>query len=425
MVERTGAQLWSSPGMLSDALLPNQNERKYKTYRQMREDPTIAFGRMLIVAPLVSAGWLYEANDYAPADARDFIEEQLEPLRVGFMKTTIEGHVDCGWSAFELVLDLDEWGMISLCKMKPLLQNQTQILVDKESGAFIGLRQDKNATPVDLSVHDSIVITVDVEGTNWYGVPLLENSRGPYEKGVIIEAAATRYDKKIAGTHLVVHYPEGTSKYNGVETQNFEIAKKLILAFEASGSIAVPRHLVPYGDTIDDKTEDAWKIELLNDGGQQKGAFIERQRYLDTLKVRGMGLPERAVLEGQYGTKAEAETHSDFAITNMEMRHTVVCQQVSRGPADLLLELNYGRAYRGTVVVRPKPLTDEKRNYYRDLYKTFLTNPDVMLQEADVVDLDAIKKQLGVIDKADEAPTGGLLAEYFRDNPTAAQPGIV
>lgn len=421
--ERTSAQVFHSPGKLGDAVLTNVDKKQYKTYRLMRSDPTIAFARMLTVAPLVAAGWVYKGKDSAPPDAQQFIEEQFEPLRVDFMKQVLEGYIDYGWAGFEMVLCYDErWGTQNLKMLKPLLQSYTDILVDEDTGEFLGLRQDIGEKTTDLSVHgDCVHVALDVEGTNWYGRPLMENARMPYEKWTTIEAAAARYDEKIAGSHLVVHYPVGTSPFEGVDMDNFLIAKKIIAAFEASGKIAVPVKMVQYGDSADNSAQDAWKLELLNDGGQSKGAFIDRQKYLDALKVRAFGIPERAILEGQFGTKAESESQADFAIVNMELRHSIITQQVSRRPVNYLLDLNYGKDAVDTVCIEPKPLTDVKKALYLQIYQAFLADPTMLSQESQVVDLSALKEHLGIPEREmleQEIGAGGLLSEYFGDGST-------
>ena len=47
------------------------------------------------------------------------------------------------------------------------------------------------------------------------------------------------------------------------------------------------------------------EIELLSDSGKGQQPFTDRQKYLDILKVRAFGFPERSILEGQFGTKAD------------------------------------------------------------------------------------------------------------------------
>ena len=50
----------------------------YKTYREMRKNPTIAMARMLATAPVRTAEWSLEADEGVPAARVDFIKAQLD-----------------------------------------------------------------------------------------------------------------------------------------------------------------------------------------------------------------------------------------------------------------------------------------------------------------------------------------------------------
>jgi hypothetical protein len=74
---------------------------------------------------------------------------------------------------------------------------------------------------------------------------------------------------------------------------------------EAASGVAigdVPSELAPGQDP----NQTAWRLEVQGSAGGQQQGFVDRLRYLDSLKVRGMLLPERAILEGQHGTLAES-----------------------------------------------------------------------------------------------------------------------
>ena len=330
--ERTAAQLYGAYGELSDYELTNKYEHLYKTYRDMISDPTIAFARMLCVAPLVTAGWSYEEKEGAPAGAKECVEHCLSPWRIDICKAALEGYIDYGWVGFEMVYDVKD-GKAFLSKVKPLLQAQTWILVCTKTGEYLGLRQyNYRNENVDLGIYDSLHVAIDVEGTNWYGRPLLENARAIAKQWDQVNASANKYDTKVAGASWVVYYPVGESPYNGqLKVDNYQIAMDFLGALQANGRLAVPMTIAKWQTDMNVSDENAgWKIELISDKGAGTVGFVERQKYLDALKVRAFGMPERAVLEGQYGTKADATAHADFAITVFEIRHQIIVQQIGR-----------------------------------------------------------------------------------------------
>jgi hypothetical protein len=399
--DRTMAQVHYEPGELSDAELTNQLLANYDTYRDMRYDPTIAFARMLVIAPMVMSEWSYEEAIDAPQGSADFIKQQLEPLRMRYVKSAMEGYVDYGWAGFEQVKCLTDGNQIGLSKFKSLLQEYTDILVNPVNGEYIGLRQSRNmARDIDISVWDSILCTFDYEGTYWYGTPLMENARIPYNSSKVVNAAADRYDAKIAGSFWVVHYPVGITPVNGVETDNFLIAKDILAAIESSGKLTVPNHvqktLQELSETSADGGETSWKIELISDKGQGATTFTDRMKYLDALKVRAFGIPERAVLEGQFGTKAESESQADFAIVIMDMRNQMIVEPINEYAVNQLLILNYGPHSKGKVKVKPTPLADDKKALWKALYMQLLADPSVMITEAQTIDMSAIRERLGL-----------------------------
>lgn len=401
--ELTGPQLASAPA--DDGKLARTGLPTYKRMRELRVDPTIALARMLVVAPAVAAGWTTEGRDDVEQEMVDFIDEQLQSKRIHILRTALYAHVDYGWIGYEKVLSVNAEGKIIIPKLKPLYHDITTILVDKATGAFAGLHQQPD---IILPVENCLLISIDVEGTNWYGQPLLENSRKAVERWDKVELAAARYDDKIAGSHWKVMYPEGMSDFNGTLTDNYEIAKQILATLQSSGGVVMPSgfHIakddLEAGDTPPGVGE-GWDIDILTDGSSGRSGFTERQKYLDALKVRGLGIPERAVLEGQFGTKAEAEAHADFAITNVEQRHEVVVQHLNWHVVNQLLRLNFGPEFENKVWLAPQPLSDQKRAILKSLYTTLLTTPEGFVEEFDSIDTAAMREALGVPSKVMQA----------------------
>lgn len=388
--EATGPQVLI--GDLFDPELPSPLPSTWYTkVRAMRLDPTIALARQLAIAPVLAAPWQVESNDEAPEGAVDFIDREMQAIRIHLLRTAFLGFIDFGWQGYEKVFTTD--GVeITVKKLKPLLQDFTSILVDVKTGAFAGLKQND----VELKTPDCLLLNINVEGTNWYGEALLKPSEKPYDKWEEIEKAAVRYDKKVAGVHWVIHYPPGHSVVDGTTTDNFTVARNMLAQLQASGGIIVPRSVEDFIDAMNKDAPDAWKIELMGDTGGARAAFLDREKYLDALKVRGLGLPERSVLEGEFGTKAEAEAHGNFAILNMELRHQSTLQDVNWHLVNQLLRLNYGEDVENSVWISPAPLSDPIRGVLRDIYTTILASPEGFIQLLETIDLEALQDALHI-----------------------------
>lgn len=367
----------------------------YKTVRAMRRHPTVALARELVVAPLLAAPWSVEEKDGAPDGAKEFIDGVMQPLRIHLLRSSLFGCIDFGFQPYEKLFKVDELtGLLTVSKVKPLLQDNTKILIDIANGSFLGFKQGD----IRLELPESLLVNIDVEGTYWYGEPKMKVVETAYNNWNYCNDAAVRYDKKLAGAHWIIHYPLGKTTIDGVETDNFDIAKRVLSQLQSSGQIVVPRTVE---DMIRDANEQAggdtaWKIELLSAYPTSNVAFIDRLKYLDAMMARAMGMPERAVLEGQFGTKAESEAHADFAISNMELRHQIIVQHYNWHLVNQLLRINYGAQAENTVYVQVAPITDLAMQYLREVYKTFLANTEGFAAESNNIDTQSLRDQLGI-----------------------------
>jgi len=345
------------------------------------------------------------------------------------------GCIDFGWQPFEVVWRAVD-GRIEIDKFKPLLQDFTIVLIDLQTGAFAGYKQQTalNAAPIILPKENCLHIALGVEGTQWYGSPLLENAREIQNKWIAADYTASVYDKKIAGSHFIIHYPPGTSKVNDKDVDNGVIAAELLKALEGSGSASVPRMVAPWmGELGADET--GWKIEILEDSGGRQPQFVDREKYLDTLKVRALLTPERAILEGEFGTKAEASVHGDIAIMITQIRDRQIVQSLNE-VVDRFLVLNYGEQMRGKVWLESAPLVNEKLQMLKTVYASILTNPQGFAEEFDQIDTDSLKDLIGIpkskevaaaLDKDDTSKVSvpGMQndkLQLLKDVPNPAQP---
>lgn len=363
----------------------------YAQLRALRKDSTIALGCGLFVSGILAGTWNVEADEGVDEKVVKSISDNLLPLRTAILQPCVDfGLINYGWMPFEEIFTIKD-GRIVLERMKPLLHDITTILVDS-FGNFQGFRQRNShqVLGVDVPYEKCTLINFGVEGGYLYGYPLLENVRDIQTMWDDCNDGAKRYDKKMAGSHFVVHYPPGTSEIDGETVNNSEIAQQLLTALESSGSMALPSTTAEVLQELESDVNVAklyqWDITLLSDLSARQPSFLDRLKYLDSLKLRGILVPERACIEGKYGTRAESESHIDLLITNMERVDRIIVQAVNVQVVDQLLELNWGLAP-GTVRLVAAPLIDEQIDFLRKLFL------DISGKQVDVV---ALQEKLNV-----------------------------
>jgi len=185
------------------------------------------------------------------------------------------------------------------------------------------------------------------------------------------------FQSKAAGVLPIVTYPEGDGvDKSGAPEPNWRKADAVLTSLGRAAGIAVPNRLAPWAEDVirgggDVKELMAWKVQFLEAAAGHGAEFIAVLSYDDKLLVRGMLAPERAILEGQYGTKAEAETHGDVGISVADQTlHEIVSQINDQGVNDVL-RTNFGEGQVGKVYLKASPIIDEAKSMIRDIVKAY------------------------------------------------------
>jgi hypothetical protein len=377
----------------------------YSTYRTIRLDPTIAFVRAVRLAIVAAGEWSIEADDDVDDVMVEYARNTLLPQRELIYENAMAGNVDYGWAPFEKVFAIGDDGKVVLAKLKPLLHDLTTILASNESGAFIGFKQESiDGKTVWLPLENSFLIPFRAEGTNWYGNGLLENARKTMVRYDNTDKAAARYDRKVAGAMITVYYPEGeTRNAQGVMTPNNEIAQAIGTNAQSSGVMIIPHVVLEKIGEAEHEEVRRWIVEMLSDTAATQTQFVQRMEYLDAQKARAMFMAERSVLEGKYGTKAEAGEHMGAVVTVLEGEDRLVTRHVNWYILDQLLTLNWGEQARGKVRFAAAPLRDERLALIEQVYQTILKNPGGFVEEFAMLDTDAMKDRLGLPKSAEVA----------------------
>ncbi len=360
-------------------------------YKKIRRNPTVALARAVSDAPIQSADWSISTEDDVPEEIELFVKKQLEYVWPMFIKHTLRAR-EYGSQVFEKVWDVVD-GKYVYRKLKPLAQNKTTMLIDPRTGAFLGVRQQN----VTLPPEKVFVFTYDAEPGDFYGTSIYENIREaawiPWTK---IAAQIIKYGGKIAGVIPIVKYPIGESKdATGATKSNFEIASAVLQTLGQGNGVAMPVQFHEWAmdlarSGVDPEKLLAWQISFLETKGNHGIQYVNMMKQFEALMLRGLLVPERAAVEGTFGTKAEASTHGDLALAIADLFLDDIILAVNWYLVNPLVTYNFGLEYANKIKVVKSGLDPAKQLFFRKIVETVLTDPNNIKLFQTWVDVDAM-----------------------------------
>jgi hypothetical protein len=382
----------------------------YAVYRRMSAHPTLALAKSIVTAPILAGSWAMEMRrpdgakvrrptisdgvqtdplDRQLADRSQFIQAQLQPQRTHFLVQAMRA-LEFGWSPFEKVWNVQN-GTVTLQRLKPLLADFTFVQVD-EHGDFAGLTQ----IDVQLEPQKAFVYTHDGQAGNIYGRSRHENARQAWWNWHQVDERTAQLTTKIAAIIPMVHYPLGQSRdANGVVRDNSELADVVLAGLGSGRGVKLPNLFANSDDpriSAELAGQSSWVISFLesSSAAQNLQGMTARQQYYDALMFRAWLRPERTGLETKYGSRADSQQHTDNSITDSELIHLDLCEQLNRGVVDDLLVYNYGPQAIGSVYVAPMPLLEKKRAVLTELLTKLWSDPALLTQFVAQTDMDAV-----------------------------------
>ena len=353
----------------------------YSAYRKMRSHPTIALARAAATAPIRSANIGVVGEEDSPE--REFIESQWDWIRGRIIPEMLLA-LDYGFQAFEKVYELRK-GKIFLTKLKALYPDQTSLLVD-EHGRFNGIKQGET----ELSVENSFLYTNDGEHGNLYGRSRQENIREfAFIPWLELCEAQLKYALKVSGKAGFVGYTPGTAidPITGAEISGVEEAQRVVSAIE-NGNIA-------FGPKTSEELSatglSGLDVRFLDMGANQGQAFGAMLKDTEAQFIRGWLIPERAITEGRFGTKAEAAEHADIGMTLAGEVLEDIIRTLNWHIVDPLLALNFGEIKRGSVYLEAESVNESERAFQREISKMLLSGESIRL-----VDVKALMDECGI-----------------------------
>jgi hypothetical protein len=410
----TGAALAGA----NSAGLPTCPDGTYDVYRDMLRDPTIQLARAVVFGPILGSPWrVVPLHPDVPVEWVDFAREVYQPLE-SQLKSQLLRSLDFGCRSFEQIYDVRQIGgllRIVAKKFKPLRPDITRPLVDRDTGAYAGLRNGG----VSLSPEQTLHYAYDLEDDDWYGRSRMENVReNAWWPWVCHQHTAHRLGRKVSSIIPIVKGPISAKETDadGKEVDGYSAAMLILNALAQGDGVIMENLISGIDDVLNSAVTDLskasrWYIDFYDDG-QSSSAIspvLDTLRYYDALKLRGWLRPERTATEGQHGTKSEVAEQADVGLAEGEQLHLDVVNVVNWHSVDRLLAWNFGDKARGKVRIEPTPLIDEKRAVYKFIFTALLANPGIIDLLASKLDLDAMAESLGIPTTDDiNADTGGL-----------------
>lgn len=369
-------------------------------YDAMLRDSTIKLAIDVLTAMLVRQPWSFEGED---PELNDSQEQMWRPYKDRIIRSALRGLMRDGWRCFELVFEVGEEMTYQLAGLKALKADKTKPLVYEDTGEFAGV-ETKNARGDDIVIDERHILFADFDedGFGELPEPLLRGVEGPFVRWEKCDEGAQRYDEKVAGGLMKITYPVGNTPYSpngGEETDNAIIAEDVAQSFKAAGYATIP---VRVDTETGENVNGGWVVEHVTSGAGLQPSFITRLKYLDALKLRAFGFPERSMTEGTFGTKSEAEQHSDIAVLVNLARHELIIKAVNR-VQEILNVANFDDKNICKVVAGKLDPSD--RTLFSEIFKALMADPVFGDDIAQQVDIKALLDRLNVptLDEAEIA----------------------
>lgn len=392
--------------------------------RAMRRDPTISLARLIAIAPVLMVDWDYVLTEPDLDQTwADFCKKFVDPVRRRFMRAALFGEFDYGWKAFEKIYTVSntpEFGQrVIHKKLKPLKNDDTWEVLDV-NGDFDGVIHRLKYPYmgfVRINKSHSIMVNFNDDETGEYAEPIIARAESSYDEWNAANAVAKRFDEKVAGALWCIEYPEGFEPlYMGERNvDRSRIADDIIKSIKATGYLKIPSQL-----NFNAATEQlqnlgistkGWKLSLI-ESQSKAGDLVPRLDYLDKLKARACGVLERTMMEGNYGTKAEAESHLNVMLLAMGLKLADIAE-VLNDEINILLEINYG--VRDVVRAHPQAIVGNQKEHLMAVLGQ-LMGTELGADIAERVDLDTMLDQLDVptmseeeIQEQQENRAGGMM----------------
>lgn len=300
------------------------------------------------------------------------IQWQVETLDITYESTDEFGTEteETAWSGPAItVREFHEVNPVSIKKIRRRTEPQGGKPGDGSYDGFVQRGAGNKPDEIVIEAVDSFLHTFGLEYGNLWGTPITRNA---YPYFFWANAAWKLYmawaEKKVIPPRIV-YYPVGENldPVTGETIDNALIAIKLGSDIDAVTAVAIP------GDADPLTGKRAWEIEEkpITD---RTDTFEKIIGALDRAMLEAIFMPERAYKEAQFGTRAEAERHTDTLLMVDQFDLDRLLSDVNRFVVPRLLEANFEGE--GSAEITVPGLTDDERSMLLNVFTMLVTNPE-------------------------------------------------
>lgn len=364
----------------------------------MREDPQLSLGMGAVKSVFFGIDYRLSGGD---PRARAFVQKTMREARwFDWLIKSILNAIDFGFQAHEILWALepvtfDEDGPGGVPKETIPSAYVVEGLLDVDPEHVSAIALDEKRRLAALSVFGDMSAGIDMTGGlglgskipgdkvlhavhelewgNHWGNSVLKRAYLPTLWANHLYVWKMRYMEGKANPPYVGYappdnvYDEDKTPEGQVPKSGLDILAQAGIALRGGGFASLPSQL-------DDKGNQLWKIEVLEDGGRTD-QFVTSINHMQALKLRAIFLPERAATQDTAtGSFAMADAHVDMFLSILEgiKRHTVLATLNTL--TERVVRANFGRA---TSVPRweASDLGRQKQKLLEELIKMSLQVP--------------------------------------------------
>ena len=355
--------------------------------KEMRDDAQIALGLALIKGPIYSAINRVRFECDSPT-VKAFVEEEFQQLWRGAVRSSLSA-VEFGFAAHEKIWSQDADG-VHLDQIKDL-DPMWSVLLHDEDGDFAGIRWTPMPSfaigtafiqPVTVPADKCFVFTHWKEFGNLYGIHRMHRAANFYRWGKNFMLLAGQYAQRCAIPRYKAWAPaEMRTNAEGRQIDALSEMHENLLALQAGGSITIP-------DERDDKGNPRWGVDMLDDKLAGMDSLLKAIQYCDTMKLRGMIIPDATATQKDVGARSLSEAHQEIFMILEEQLLFDILDQFERYLVPQMVLYNFGPTAPKVKLVSDG-LSEENKARLSSLIEKLIAQP--VTAEAIAEALDTVK----------------------------------